>query len=86
MMEKCDEFETTTKKNSALIDLLNVLDCTTHEFFIFKLIAYDFDKISLNLILSFLRIRTHSTEVDSAFWEILSGTLLFVLYNCNFLF
>ena len=84
MMEKCDEFETTTKKNSALIDLLNVLDCTTHEFFIFKLIAYDFDKISLNLILSFLRIRTHST--DSAFWEILSGTLLFVLYNCNFLF
>ena len=74
------------KKYSALTGLLNALDCTTHKFFIFKLIAYGFDKTSLNLILSFLRIRNHCTKVDSAFREILSGTLLFVLHDCNFLF
>ena len=79
----------TTVFDIVMTDLKKVLDCTSQELVIFKLSAFGCDEISLNFILSFVRIRTHSTKADSAFSElvkIISGTFLFLLYNCDFLY
>ena len=74
-----------------MTDLKKVLDCTSQTCTsqIFKLSAFGCDETSLNFILSFVRIRTNSTKADSAFSElvkIISGTFLFLLYNCDFLY
>ena len=82
---------------AVLTDLSKAIDCMDHNLLIAKLIAYGFEKKSLEFIHSYLTKCKQRTKVDSAFssWEMLLsgvpqgsilGLLLFNVYICDIFF
>ena len=75
---------------TVLTDLSKAFDCTSHELLLTKLHAYDFDKILLTFMHSYLSQRLQKTKVGSTF-SVLSGVphgsvlglLLFIIYICG---
>ena len=52
--------------DGGLTDLSQAFDCTDHDLLIAKLIAYSFEKQSIDLIYSYFTKRKQRTKVDSA--------------------
>ena len=77
-----------------MTDLSKAFDSIFHELLIEKLNAYGFDKISLKVIISYLKNRTQTTKIGASFSELLNiiygvpqgsilGPLLFIIYICD---
>ena len=70
MIEKCKEaIERGSEFGALLTDLSKAFVCTNHQLLVAKLHNYEVPPLSINMIFSYLRNRTHQTKINECFSE-----------------